>query len=278
MKWNSEPLASDATAVGKKIIAVCGKGGVGKTAFSALLARTLLDAGTKPLLLIDADPAGGLVSAVGERVPGTLAGVRETLIAAARRGGDAEKVRLAQQLDYLVMEALLERPAYSVLAMGRPREKGCFCPANTLLREAIDLVAGPFAAAIIDAEAGIEQIQREVTRRVDRVIAVTDGSRRSVGVLSTIAEMVGAGRVAAVANRVPGEAAERESELPKGVEILGAIPEDPELRAFDREGLPLWELPPENAAVEAVAGIAAKLRLGDLTQRRRDAETEIHGE
>lgn len=245
---------------GKAIIAVCGKGGVGKTAFSALLARALLEAGTKPLLLIDADPAGGLLSAIGERVTRTLAGVRETLIAAARRGGDDEKTRLARQLDYLVMESLLERPGYSVLAMGRPREKGCFCPAHRLLREAIDLVAGPFAGAIIDAEAGIEQIQREVTRRVDRVIAVTDGSRRSAEILTTIAEMVGAGRVSAVANRVPGESAEEEAGLPEGVELLGAVPENPELRRFDREGRPLWELPAENAAVLAVAGIAVKLR------------------
>ena len=257
---------------------MCGKGGVGKTAFSALLARALLETGTKPLLLIDADPAGGLVSAIGERVSKTLAGVRETLIAAARRGGDAEKTHLARQLDYLVMESLLERPGYSILAMGRPREKGCFCPANTLLREAIDLVAGPFAATIIDAEAGIEQIQREVTRRVDRVIAVTDGSRRSSEILTTIAEMVGAGRVSAVVNRVSGESAEEESGLPEGVERLGAIPEDPELQRFDREGRPLWELPLENEAVVAVAGIAAKLRLGNLTQRRRDAEKESHGE
>jgi len=246
---------------GKKIIAVCGKGGVGKTAFSALLTRALLEAGTKPLLLIDADPAGGLVSAIGERLSGTLAGAREALIAAARRGGAAEKTRLALQLDYLVMESLIERPGYSVLAMGRPREKGCFCPANTLLREAIDLVSGPFAVLIIDAEAGLEQIQREVTRRVDRIITVIDGSRRSIEILTTIAEMVGAERVLAVANRVHGESAEEESGLPEGVELLGAIPEDPVLRRFDREGRPLWELPAGNEAFMAVAGIAAKLRL-----------------
>ena len=59
------------------IIAVCGKGGVGKTVFSALLARALAAAGVQPLLLVDADPVGGLTSAIGERAVETLSGVRE---------------------------------------------------------------------------------------------------------------------------------------------------------------------------------------------------------
>jgi len=72
----------------KPIFAICGKGGVGKTVFSALFARALKTAGVKPLLLIDADPAGGLVSAIGERVENTLAGVREKLIASARQADE----------------------------------------------------------------------------------------------------------------------------------------------------------------------------------------------
>lgn len=238
------------------IIAVCGKGGVGKTAFCALLARVLLESGRSPLLLVDADPAGGLVSAIGEVVDGSLAGVRDRLIEAAKSGDDAEKMRLAEQIDYLVMEALVERPGYSFLAMGHSRQAGCFCPANILVREAIDLISEPFSAVLIDAEAGIEQINRRVTRRVGRIVALTDGSSRGAETLKTIAGMAGPGRVSAVVNRGGGA---HVAGLPDGVVLLGTIPEDPALLQFDRQGRSLWELPAENRALAAVRAIARKL-------------------
>ena len=241
----------------KPVFAVCGKGGVGKTAFSALLARAFIETDSKPLLLIDADPAGGLVSAIGEGVTRTLAGVRENLIKAARQAGDAEKMRLAEQVDYLVPEALLERQGYSLLAMGHSSEKGCFCPANTLLRGAIELMIDPFAMVLIDAEAGLEQINRQVTRRVTRIIVITDGSKRSIETIGIITEMVGPERLAAVANRVPSH---EDLGLPAGVELLGTIPEDQSLRQFDTKGRSLWELPPENQAFMAVQAIARELR------------------
>ncbi|MFH1885471.1 MAG: ArsA-related P-loop ATPase [Pseudomonadota bacterium] len=237
------------------VIAVCGKGGVGKTAASALISRAMLDAGVRPLLLIDADPAGGLVSAMGERVENTLAGARARLVAAARGAGDAEKESLASQLDYLVLESLAERDGYSLLAMCRMEEKGCFCPANTLLREAIDLLVGPFAVVLIDAEAGLEQIARQVTRRVTRVVAVHDGSARSADTVGLILDMA-PGLVSALGSRVDTPMG---LDLPEGVEWLGAIPEDPELSRFDRERRSLWDLPAENPARLAAARIAERL-------------------
>jgi CO dehydrogenase maturation factor len=238
------------------VLAVCGKGGVGKTAFSALLARASMEMGISPMLLIDADPAGGLVSAIGERTVGTLAGARESLIAAAKMADDSEKMRLAQQLDYLVLETLIERSSYSLLAMGHSSEKGCFCPANTLLREAIDLLSEPFPVVLIDAEAGLEQINRQVTRRVNRIIAIIDGSQRSAQTLGYINKMVGAERLSAVANRT---STTEDIRLPEGVQLLGVIPEDPTLRQFDVQGRSLWELPPDNPSFVATQAIARKL-------------------
>jgi CO dehydrogenase maturation factor len=242
----------------KLVLAVCGKGGVGKTIFSALLARAAMEMGIRPLLLIDADPAGGLVSAIGERVAGTLAGARESLIATARRANDSEKMRLARQLDYLVLETLIERSDYSLLAMGHSSEKGCFCPANALLREAIDLLAEPFPVVLIDAEAGLEQINRQVTRRVNRIIAITDGSQRSGQTLGYISEIVSAERLSTVANRT---SVVEDIHLPEGVPLLGVIPEDPTLRQFDVQGRSLWGLPADNPSFVAIQAIARTLLL-----------------
>jgi len=239
------------------VIAVCGKGGVGKTAFSALLSRVLIDSGVSPLLLVDADPVGGLTSAIGERAVETLAGVRDHFIAEARRGGKSGAADAAQLLEYSLLKALVERKGYALLAMGHNGEKGCFCPANKLLRSAIEGLVPSFAAVVIDAEAGIEQINRDVTERVTRVVAVVDASQRSLDTLRMIVEMVGPSRVGVVANRF--SAAETLS-LPDGATLLGQVPEDVALRHFDREGWPLWQLPEGNPALEAVRHVAAVLR------------------
>ncbi len=238
------------------ILAACGKGGVGKTVFTTLLARALIEHGMAPLLLIDADPVGGLTQALGEKTEHTLASVRDRFIQTARQGVKTELAHAAGQLDYFVLQALVERKDFALLAMGRNREKGCFCPANELLRSAIDALVPAFAGVLIDAEAGIEQINRDVTRRVTQVVVVVDGSQRSLETLRMIVEMLGTLRVAVVANRMP---AAGELPLPPGVTLLGRIPEDEELRRFDREGRPLWQLPSDNAAVAAVRAMAEKL-------------------
>ena len=241
------------------ILAVCGKGGVGKTAVTALLSRAALDAGIRPLLLVDADPVGGLVSAIGETTARSLGEVRSQVLQAARGSTDAERARLADDLDYLVMEALCEREDYALLAMGRKLEKGCFCPVNNLLREALDGLIEPFAAVLIDAEAGIEQVNRQVTRRVNRVVVVTDGSARSAATLDTIALMVGTERCVEVRNRVRGEEIAVHTSL---VPLAGRVPEDDMVRRFDADGRPLWELPADNPALVAARRLVESLEIG----------------
>jgi CO dehydrogenase maturation factor len=247
----------------KPIIAVCGKGGVGKTALSALLARGFLDLGAKPLLLLDADPAGGLISVIGQKAKSSLALARERMIESARSGDPKAKTRLVQDLDYLVLEALEEREGYAFLAIGRMEEKGCFCPANTLLREAIDLLARPFALVLIDAEAGLEQISRQVTRNVTRVLAVSDGSARSLDTVKLIGEMVGEERMAIVFNRLDEKAASAIVDgLPPALArspVLGCVPEDKTLLDFDRRGRTLWDLPKDSPARKNAAKIAKAL-------------------
>ena len=179
----------------------------------------------------------------------------EFWIASAKRADGNTKAELARQLDYFVLQALVERTDYSLLAMGRSREKGCFCPANTLLRETIDFLSDPFAAILIDAEAGLEQIQRRVTRNVTQIIAISDGSQRSREIIKHISEMVGHQKLAAVTNRVQQNTQIR----PTSCELLGSIPENDILRQFDRDGKSLWELPAENPAYTAVEKITEKL-------------------
>jgi CO dehydrogenase maturation factor len=240
----------------RPIVAVCGKGGVGKTVVTALLARAVMARGVRPVLLIDADPVGGLTTALGETGLKTLSGVRERLIDAARHGDAQARQHAANQLDYLVLEALAEREGHALIAMGRTTQKGCFCPANTLLRKALEVVVRAFPVTLIDAEAGVEQINRQVTNRITHAVVVTDGSKRSRDTLEVIVQMLGPDRVRAVENR------SREAvawELPAGVRLAGRIPENGMIRSFDAQGNALWGLPQDNPAVLAADTIVEAL-------------------
>ncbi|MEI7726202.1 MAG: AAA family ATPase [Bacteroidota bacterium] len=242
----------------KPIISVCGKGGVGKTVFSALLGRIIIEQGLKPLLLIDADPVGGLVSAIGEKTVKTLSGVRDQLINDARKGGKVSAAEAVDQLDYFILNALVERPDFSLLAMGRTREKGCFCSANKLLRRAMDEIISAYACVLIDAEAGVEQINRDVTSQVNRVFVIIDASQRSIDTLDAIAGLVDPSRITIIANRIThGDLLN----LPPEINVAGVIPGNEILRQFDREGRSLWLLPDDNEAFLAVKKIMKSIHL-----------------
>lgn len=60
------------------IIAVAGKGGVGKTSLAATIVRTLVENfPDKRILAIDADPAVGLSTALGVEVKSTIDDIRK---------------------------------------------------------------------------------------------------------------------------------------------------------------------------------------------------------
>jgi CO dehydrogenase maturation factor len=60
-----------------RLIAVAGKGGVGKTTLAALTVMRLIQQGCRPVLAVDADPNTCLDAALGVKVPRTVGGVRE---------------------------------------------------------------------------------------------------------------------------------------------------------------------------------------------------------
>ena len=253
---------------GKKIFAVCGKGGVGKTAFTAMLTRALLESGQAgKLLLIDADPALGLPNALHMQVEKTIGQVREAIITTAKAGQDTEIAEMAGMLDYLVLEALVEADGYALLSMGRSESFGCFCSVNDLLRDAIKMLSRRFDTIVIDGEAGLEQINRQVMSELDCLIMLSDASSRGLQTVALLKEMVEEKNVlqckkmGVVFNRVQsGEDFLAQSAGKMGVDILGFIPNDPVVASYDLVGRSLAELPLDSAALAAVRGIVANLK------------------
>jgi CO dehydrogenase maturation factor len=242
----------------RRVVAICGKGGVGKTTIAALLARLVSSERGARTLAVDADHAQGLTMALGlGAARPTLEDVRlriaELLRARAisRRGAPVE-------LDSLLLEALAERGDLALLTAGRPAERGCYCALNVLLREAIARLSGEFDLTVIDAEAGVEQVNREVLGSVDLLLLVVDGSARSLRVAETIASVAagigGAGEAVVLVNRAREPDAAERLRASTALRVVGAVPEDDAIRCADAADRPLLELP-ESAALSALRAL-----------------------
>jgi CO dehydrogenase maturation factor len=247
----------------KRLIAVCGKGGTGKTASIAMMTRALVESpATGKLLLIDADPAMGLLSALGVSVRRTMGEVREQIIRTSRSGSKEEKARIADQLDYMVFEALTEFDDFSVLAMGRTETLGCFCPVNTLLRVAIETLSDNFDTILIDGEAGLEQLNRQVVRQLQTLLIISDPTSRGMETAATIKKMVEDEKVirceklGLVFNRVRNsEEFLRRAAGELEIELVGLIPFDDNVASFDLLGRPITELPADSPSLAAYCDV-----------------------
>ena len=238
------------TSPAERLLAVCGKGGTGKTVFTAMMARALLESGKAgKLLLIDADPAANLPNVLGLPVKRTMGQVREEIINTAKGGSRDEKRELGHMLDYMVMEALCETDSFALLAMGRTETLGCFCPLNDVLRGAVETLSKSFDTIIIDGEAGLEQLNRQVMRRVDTLVIVSDATSRGMRTASLIKGMIQNDRViqcdrmGIVFNRVQGnEELLRQMAAEMQLEVFGYIPQDDDIAYNDLVGRPITEL------------------------------------
>ncbi|MFO7965611.1 MAG: AAA family ATPase [Desulfobacterales bacterium] len=253
----------ETTAGHKALIAVCGKGGSGKTALVGLLTKYVLQNEKKRLLVIDADPTMNLSPVLGITPEKTINDIRENIISRARTAGRTEKEDLARSLDYMLFEALIEADRFSLLVMGRPESLGCYCPVNDFLRSGIETLAANYDIIIIDGEAGVEQINRQVMRRVDTPVIVSDMSNRGLQTAALIRSVIASHqkafsykRMGLVLNRVRGEEDAIKPYVEKtGLDLFGCIPEDGFVTRFDLEARPLLELPDDSPAFRAASDI-----------------------
>lgn len=247
-------------------IAMAGKGGTGKTTLAAMVLRELRRRGGGPVLAIDADPSANLNAVVGLELESTIGDVREETASKVGAGTMPAGMAKRDYLEYRINEALVEGQGLDLIAMGRPEGPGCYCAANHVLRECVDRIAGSYRWVVIDNEAGLEHLSRRTTRDVDFLLVVSDPTVRGLVAAGRIAGLVEelrtrVGRVCLVVNRVHGQLNPEllEEIRRQRVELVGTVPSDPSVAAFDAEGRPLVELPEDSAAYVAVRRILDKL-------------------
>ena len=237
---------------GAKILAVAGKGGVGKTSISAAMVRLLCERyPDKRILAIDADPAVGLSTALGIDVGETLDDIRREVAGEVteRQGGVGD---ILQSVRGRLLAAMEHRAGYDFFAVGRPETAGCYCAVNTYLRQVISLLIGDYDYVVIDSEAGIEQINRRVLERVTQLLLVSDASRKGLQVIRTVRqvaqELVMYEQCGAVINRVPDGVAREELDT-GDIPVLAVIGEDAAQTEFDIMGKTVFDLPEDSGVL-----------------------------
>lgn len=230
-----------------KILAVAGKGGVGKTSVSAAMVRLLRERyPDKRILAIDADPAVGLSTALGIDAGTTLDDIRRAVAdeVTDRQGGGVGDI--LQSVRGRLEGAMQHRDGYDFFAVGRPETAGCYCAVNTYLRQVIALLIGEYDFVVIDSEAGIEQINRRVLERVTHLLLLSDASRKGLAVIRTVRavaqELVMYEQCGAIINRVPDGVTRVEIDA-GDIPILAMIGEDGAQTEFDILGKTVFDLP-----------------------------------
>ena len=246
-----------------KIIAVAGKGGVGKTSISAAIVKLLVQKyPDKKILAIDADPAVGLSTALGIDVKMTIDDIRKEIVETVEDGQTKAAIELLGDARYKIFDALVETDGFAFIAVGRPESAGCYCKINSYLKEVISLISNDFDYVVIDGEAGIEQINRRVMEKVTHLLLVSDASKKGTQVISTIKsvadELVMYEKIGVIITRLPDESVISYINT-NGIPVLSYIQNDSNLAVFDIEGKNITTLPDDSNIVKGVKEALEKI-------------------
>lgn len=253
------------------VIAVAGKGGVGKTTICGMLIRYLGEIGKGPILAVDADANSNLNEVLGVEVESTLGDIREEIANAelAAKSPIPAGVSKAEYAEFKFNSALVEDDDFDLLVMGRTQGKGCYCYVNGLLQAQLMRQYNNYPFFVVDNEAGMEHISRGILPSMETAILVSDCSRRGVQAVGRIAKLIEEcdmkpKRVGLIVNRAPEgklNAGTLEEIEKQGLELLGIIPQDQQIYEFDCDGKPTSEIPEDSPVKVALREIVKKLNL-----------------
>ena len=253
------------------VIAVAGKGGVGKTTLCGMLIQYLCEKGKGPILAVDADANSNLNEVLGVEVETTLGDVREE-IARAELASENPIPAGMSKADYAERrfeDALVEDDDFDLLVMGRTQGKGCYCFVNGLLQTQLAKYQNNYPYIVVDNEAGMEHISRGVLPSMQTAILVSDCSRRGVQAVGRIAELIKEcdmhpDTVGLIINRAPGgklnDGIKEEIEK-QGLHLLGVVPQDETVYEYDCEGKPSSQVPDKTPVKTALAAVMRDLNL-----------------
>lgn len=247
-----------------RVIGFSGKGGVGKTTLAALFLRIISEKKSRAVLAVDSDPNTCLPEVLGSENFRTLSEMIE-----GYKGGRLPPRKFKQEFNTLLLEN--EQDSYDLLPMGRSEGQGCYCSVNNLLKSAFKdfILEGShgYDYVIFDCEAGIEHISRKTSAFLTDLVIVTDGSKMSMNTIKNIKETtqevkINIENIYVLANRIEDEEILeeiREVSEDLGMNFLGSIPQNEELKRLNFEGKSIFELSEDSQPYQRVEEMAEVL-------------------
>jgi CO dehydrogenase maturation factor len=246
-----------------KTLVTVGRGGTGKSSFTALMAKNFIEAGKAPLLLVDADPDQNL----GEMIGIDLKEVGKLTIADLivstfiEKGGTTVGVPPRERIESRIWEnGLFESKNFDFLSVGTKWVEGCYCMPNSALKAALESLTKNYKYVLVDSPAGLENLNRRITSDVNDIFDILDHSkksqdhvRRAVKIAKEV-DMKFENFYLVGGYRFPAELG-KQAEADLKYKYLGKIEADEQLDDFVLNGKSLLDLPKDNKAYLSVQKI-----------------------
>lgn len=233
-------------------IAICGKGGVGKSTMVTLLANVLIDQDYRVLVLDTDESNPGIFRQFGlEKTPKPLFSLKSRFSYTEEPEEDTFWIMLPEiKLEDIPPDYLVNRDNLGFLMVGKIEDpfQGCACSMADITRGLVGrLSLKENEILLIDMEAGVESFGRGVERSVDLVLSVVEPSFESMtlaGKINYMAEGMGINRSGAILNKVPSEEIKKKmirQLLENDVQTIGTVSFDSIVQAAGFEGKPLTD-------------------------------------
>ncbi len=250
-------------------IAVCGKGGVGKTTISGLLCKTLGSKGI-PVLAIDGDPNPNLALTLGLDPTTVMPKALTSKLLEVYEKEDGKKyaklnVPLSEVMDTYGIKA---NHNVTLLAVGQPEHAatGCMCGIHTTVREIIhSALEESEQVTLLDLEASLEQMKRGTSKYVDVLLCVVEPYYRSMEAVARFQRLgkeLEIKKIVAVANKVKSaedEEAIRQFCAQTDLPVIAVIPLDPAVSEADKNGSLNMNDIEHSPALKAISNLADNL-------------------
>ena len=240
-------------------IAVCGKGGSGKSMISGALARNLAMRG-HTVVAVDADPNPnlGISLGVARETVETMKPILNALLDAGHTHNDPKP--LAEDLlDHYGVDAPDGIRLVATGKIERPSDACLCCGSHNTTRQFFGELADDERVVVADLEAGLNDLIWAKPGANDVVLAVSEGSEKSVEIARravVVAEELGVTRIIGVANRSLSEEDAARVAAALGTTEMFRVPEDPAVEHADQLGVAPMDSDPGSPAMVAVSELA----------------------
>jgi CO dehydrogenase maturation factor len=252
----------------KGTIVITGRGGTGKSTFTTLLSRYLGEKGVEPLLLVDSDPDESLAEMIGinleDEKKRSIADVLSEILEERKMTRMSGMTPTEKIEPFLFQESLYEgRDFYDFIGIGTKWIEGCYCLPDRSLGQIMDMWGSNYVYVIVDSPAGVEHLNRRITKKVKDVFNILDPSKKSFDNAARSYKIMKEVDIDFENYYLVGG-----YRFPQSLEIeaknqpfpfLGRIEPDPQIMEYNIAGKSLFDLPESSPAYRSVKQILKKV-------------------